>query len=87
MPLCKFPAPTLASGNPQAPGERVHWSSEACPGRIWGARKRPKTNPFFPRYVRNQITYEFIERPSQNLNSLINNELQNLGRKKGGTKN
>ena len=86
VPLYKFPTSTLASGNPQVPGERVHRSSGACPGPIWGARQRPKMNPIFPRSIRNQITYKFIQRSSQNLISSINNELENLGGKKRETK-
>ena len=85
MPLCKFPASTLASGNPQAPGEGFDHSSAACQELIWGARKRPKMNPIFPRYVRIQITYSFIARSLQNLISLKNKELGNLGGKRGGT--
>ena len=85
MSLYRFPTPTLASGNPQAAGNRIHRSSGACPGPIWGARQRPKMNPIFPRYVRIQITYGFIARSLQNLISLKNKELGNLGGKREGT--
>ena len=83
MPLCKFPTPTPTSGNPQAPSEGIHQSSGTNQGLIWGARKRPKMNPTFPRFVRNKITYTFIARCSNNLISLKINGLENPGRKRG----